>query len=55
MIQNLPLRGYVEKLALQDGTNVGKLLSLLRFVTQFYTLLAIRIKPNTISYLPPHI
>ncbi|XP_071034198.1 zinc finger MYM-type protein 1-like [Parasteatoda tepidariorum] len=59
-IQNLPLRGHVEKLALQDGTNVENLLSLLRLVTQFNPLLANYLKhatetPKTVSYLSPQI
>lgn len=60
IIQNLPLRGHVEKLALQDGTNVGNLLSLLRLVAQFDPLLANHLKhatetPKTVSYLSPQI
>ena len=53
IIQNLPLRGHVEKLALQNGTNVG-------VVVQFDPLLANHIKhatetSKTISYLTPQI
>lgn len=57
-IQKLPLRGHVEKLALQDGTNIENLLSLLRLVTQFDPLLANHLKhatetPKTVPYLSP--
>lgn len=60
IIQNLPLRGHVENLALQDGTNVGNLLSLLKLVAQFDPLLANHLKnvmetPRTVSYLSPQI
>ncbi|XP_035230146.1 uncharacterized protein LOC118202101 [Stegodyphus dumicola] len=60
IIQILPLRGHVENLALQDGTNVGNLLSLLKLVAQFDPLLATHLKnvietPRTVSYLSPQI
>ena len=58
--QNLPLSGHVENLALQDGTNVGNLLSLFQLVAQFDPLLSNHIKnvmetPTTVSYLSPQI
>ena len=59
-MQNLPLRGHVEKLALKDGTNIGNLLSLSRFVAQFDPRLGNHMRhateiPKTISYLSPQI
>lgn len=58
--QNLPPCSHVEKLALQNYTNVGNLLSLLRLVAQFDPLLANPLKyatetPKTVSYLSPQI
>lgn len=59
-IQDLPLCGHVEKLALKDGINVENLLSLLTLVAQFEPLLAIHLKhatetPKTVSYLSTQI
>lgn len=41
IIENLSLSDHVEKLALNNGANVGKLLSLLRLVSEFDPLQAI--------------
>ena len=57
-MQNLPLRGHVDKLSLKGGTNVENLLSLPRLVAQFDPRLGNRIRhaietPKTTSYLSP--